>query len=102
MKMSQAADYPAPTHDSYYEMRNQINQLQHSSAQHQTLEDALKAQIKQLHVSQLHYQRDQDLIEHERREMNKFLKFLAKVNTKLRKHILSLPACKPLKQVNVL
>lgn len=61
----------------------------------------MKERIQILQLEQLHGQRDRDLIGHERQEMFKFLKFLAKVNNKLRKHVLNLPATKVKRHSNV-
>ena len=51
-----------------------------------------------LHLEQLHIQRDKEVIDAQRTEMRKFLKFLNKVNNKIRKHVLGIEHTKQRKQ----
>jgi hypothetical protein len=50
----------------------------------------LRERIQMLHLEQLHIQRDKEVIDAQRTEMRKFLKFLNKVNNKIRKHVLGI------------
>ena len=51
-----------------------------------------------LHLEQLHIQRDKEVIDTQRTEMRKFLRFLNKVNNKIRKHVLGIEHTKKRKQ----
>lgn len=55
------------------------------------MEESYLKQLKHLQLQQMVFTKDKEQIQLERTEFSRFLRFLVKVSTKLRKHILKLP-----------